>query len=326
MNQGGTMSRLLKTLVAAGMATMLSACASEVEKEARRQNAFDLAGIYTATLKTGSSLDFVMTVTNETGRHDVLANVERGTLLTSQETQLLQKHGLNSGTVSAFYGKTLILGRGKQNEIEGGENVSDDFGESSRVRVGSDVLKYDQTRDIFYSLAGTIKKSDFVLRGSLSLYVRTAVQKTDQEGKPYTTYETDSVTLNFSASPENVYFTQYFGTWSGTTTLNEDVSTDLTKVSSLMITKSGDAAFTVSPASSSIVVNGQTYTFESKAFSNTHLSDKSVPLVEITFRRSDTERVMFVGQIRSLGNMTGSVLWLSGSSRVHLGSFLFKRR
>ncbi|HEX4924069.1 MAG TPA: hypothetical protein VFV50_08285, partial [Bdellovibrionales bacterium] len=151
------MSHIMKLFFAAATATMLSACASEAEKEARRQNAFDLAGTYTATIKTGSSLDFVMTVTNETGRHDVLASLERPNALTNQESSLLAKHGINAATVSTFYGRTLVLGRGKQNELEGGENISDDFGESSRLRVGSDVLKYDQTRDIFYSLGGTIR-------------------------------------------------------------------------------------------------------------------------------------------------------------------------
>lgn len=318
---------MVKLLSATALSWTLVGCASEAEKEARRENAFDLAGTYTATAQSGSSFDFTMNISNENGRYDVFATMDRALAITNQESTFLQnKHGLNPGTVSSYFTKTLSLGRGSGNSLDGGENISDDFGESSRVSICTASFKYNAQKSLRYCMNGTIRKSDFVLRGQLTLYVSTETQKVDQNGKPYTEVEVDSTSLPFIAKGNDVYLNQYFGTWAGAVTVNDDAGTDTTRVSSMVIQRASDTTFSVSAPVGSITVQGQAYAFESRSFATTQLADKTIPLVEMSFRRNDTDRVIFVGEIRSLGNLSGSVIWINGPNRVLLGSFLFKKR
>ncbi len=168
------LNTLVKLLSITALSWTLSGCASEAEKEARRENAFDLAGQYTSTSRAGSSIEFNMNISNESGRHDVVASMDRALAITNQESTFLQnRHSINPATVSSYFTKTLALGRGSQNSLEGGENISDDFGESSRVSLCTNSFKYDSQKSLRYCMSGTIRKTDFVLRGQLTLYVST---------------------------------------------------------------------------------------------------------------------------------------------------------
>ncbi|MEQ1876443.1 MAG: hypothetical protein ABL958_07340 [Bdellovibrionia bacterium] len=309
-------------LLALLLGLVLSGCASEAEKEERRQNAFDLSGQYTS--KTGSALTFTMNVSNEYGRHDVIASMNRSIAQTPQESSFLQAHGINPGTVSSYYTSNLVLGRGSQNSLEGGENISDDFGESSRMSVCAESFKYSSTQTVRYCMGASIRKADWVLRGNLTLYVTTEVKKVDEKGQPYSDYDTESTDLAFTATNGTAFSNQYMGTWSGSVEINEDVGSDSARVTSFTLSKLSDSAFAVSPSVSTLTLQGRAYAYENRSFPITDLED-NVPVVEISFRNTDTDRIVFVGQLRSLGNLTGSIIWISGTTRTHVGTFLFRR-
>jgi len=55
----------MKLFINVSLLLILMSCASESEKEERRQNAFDLTGTYTTSLKTGSEVNMTMDIHNE---------------------------------------------------------------------------------------------------------------------------------------------------------------------------------------------------------------------------------------------------------------------
>lgn len=182
----------------------LSACLSEEEKQARRDNVYDISGKYQTV--ADSEIQFNFEVTNESGKHDIFVTLNRTTPLTDEERELLSKlkqdHNLSDETI--FNQPTQItFGKGSSIEsyFEGGDNISDDFGKSSRFFVCSnDSPKYksnkqeadkkDITLKIRYCLTGSVKKeSKQIIDGRLILsaysYYHKLIQK--EESQPETT-------------------------------------------------------------------------------------------------------------------------------------------
>ena len=162
----------------------LSSCISEEERKARQENAFDIAGTYKTTEDSEVQLNF--TITNQNVKRDILVQLNRTSPLTNQEKEFLsevaKEHGVSAETLTSkpfpttFGGESDFLGLGEL--ISGGENISDNFGKTSRFSVCSDnppkyeskktVLEadsFDPEKEIknvklsvIYCLSGTIKK------------------------------------------------------------------------------------------------------------------------------------------------------------------------
>ena len=177
------MKFIMNSFIVAGF-VFLSACISEEEKQARRDNVYDLSGEYQT--QVDSEIQFSFEVTNESGKHDIFVTLNRTTPLTDEERELLSKlkqdHNLSDETI--FNQPTQItFGKGSSivSYFEGGDNISDDFGKSSRFHVcSSDKPEYksnkqeadkeDITLEIRYCLTGSVKKeSKQIVDGQLIL-------------------------------------------------------------------------------------------------------------------------------------------------------------
>ena len=197
------MKFIMNSFMIAGF-VFLSACVSEEERQARRDNVYDLSGKYQTV--EDSEIQFSFEVTNESGKHDIFVTLNRTTPLTDEERELLSKlkqdHNLSDETI--FNQPTQItFGKGSSivSYFEGGDNISYDFGKSSRFHVcSSDNPEYKSNKQeadkkdiilkIRYCLTGSVKKeSKEIIDGRLILsvysYYHKLIQK--EESQPETT-------------------------------------------------------------------------------------------------------------------------------------------
>ena len=132
--------------------------ASPEEKQARRDNAFDVSGDYSPHEESSG---FKLNIKNESGRHDIVVSVLRDGL-TEGEVNFLNNNKVSVSRVESLLGKKIVLGKGATHQLYGAENVSDDFGASSKVRVLSDKILVGENIFASYGINGRIYKEDFV--------------------------------------------------------------------------------------------------------------------------------------------------------------------
>ena len=179
--------------------SFLSGCLSEEEKQARRDNAFDISGSWQT--EASSEVQFTFEITNQTEKYDISVTLTRTSPVTEKEKQLLQKaktdHGiasediLNPPTQITFGGEPDPFG----DYLDGGENISDNFGKSSRFYVcGDNPAEYESTKTetgkkniklgVRWCFSGTVKKENknLIEDGELSLIVGQSYEKTDGNG------------------------------------------------------------------------------------------------------------------------------------------------
>lgn len=172
------------------LSIFLSGCLSEEEIKARQENAFNLSGTYQTT--GASEVQFNFTVTNQEGKHDILVQVNRTSPLSDKEkgflSGLVKEHGIPERPLMAQPFPTTfganpdnVMLDTLEKAIEGGDNISDNFGKTSRFRVCSDSSEYESRKveqgaknmklHIFYCLSGIVKKENknIVEEGELSL-------------------------------------------------------------------------------------------------------------------------------------------------------------
>ena len=180
------------------LAFILGGCISEEERQARRDHAFDLAGVY-KTLPITSELSFGFEITNQKGAHDILVLMDRteGTL-SNRELAFLERleeiHGISIPPEQFLRDSSrVILGAGSGNKFAGGENISSNFGESSHFRVCSGKVQIHKSNIpkttffdkvirnpeliLYYCLSGTVKsESKGIVEGWLELSAETQYQ------------------------------------------------------------------------------------------------------------------------------------------------------
>ena len=169
------------------LSIFLSGCLSEEEIKARQENAFDIAGTYKTTEDSEVQLNF--TITNQNVKHDILVQFNRTSPLplTDQEKELFsdlaKKHGVSVETLTSKPFPAIFGGNfdSFSKSMDGGENISSNFGKTSRFHVYSDnPPEYESKKvveggknvklQIQYSFSGTVKKeSKNVIEGKLSL-------------------------------------------------------------------------------------------------------------------------------------------------------------
>ena len=181
------------------LSVFLFGCLSEEEKQARRDNAFDISGSWQTEESSEVQLNFE--ITNQTKKHDILVTLTRTSPVTEKEKQLLQKaktdHGitsediLNPPTQITFGEETNPL----DTALDGGENISDNFGKSSRFHVCADSPpEYESTKTeagkkniklkILYCLSGTVKKENknLIEEGEFSMSIIQNYNQADGTG------------------------------------------------------------------------------------------------------------------------------------------------
>ena len=154
-----------------------TACLSDEEIEQRRKWAFDLAGDYAEQRADGTAPGSVV-VANEQDKNDVEITFTRGALYDGEQAfvDLLARE--EDKTLVAT---TLVFGDGDDRLIEGfvgGENVSTDFGKSSRVGVTSAIFEAlpgvegATDSEIVYTLQAAIENGSDELVGTLRVEFR----------------------------------------------------------------------------------------------------------------------------------------------------------
>ena len=206
-------------LVAGGCVT------SPEEREARRSNAFNLTGEYESVL-SDSDVSLNFEILNEEGNHDILIFMgRRGDSLTDTEEtfleELAEKHNISISSEEILRNASnLILGKGHPLiDLRGGENISDNFGRSSkfnvcsksiktyksnlpkeeRVMPRSDEVRTDVKLNIYYCLSGTVNsESKEVIVGEFELAATTNYKIKGGKGGVGASSE-GAVRLNFRA-------------------------------------------------------------------------------------------------------------------------------
>src|SRR4051812_15882313 len=167
------------------------ACAqpSEAEKQKRRENAFDVAGGYSATSASGSEVELAMQIANKGARSDISITVDRSSPLTAQENAKLTAWGIKDSDWKNVIGNKIVLDADEEARENGGSNVSDDFGKTDKVYVRTKTFTLSPNVQGDYSLRGSFKKEDLSFVGTLSLNLSRTTQTTGEDGKPATRLE-----------------------------------------------------------------------------------------------------------------------------------------
>lgn len=320
-------NNILKTFVTLALLGFLSACASEAEKQERRENSFDLSGDYKTSMSKGSELDMNLQIQNESGRHNIVAYVERLNPISAKEIALLKAQGINHETVSTHFKNKMVLGKGSDGyRLDGGDNISTDFGESSQFHVCTAALKYNAEYEISYCVAGTALKSSKTMKGNLSLHwLRQRPVTVD--GKASTEHTSGNASLAFKSDMSLIFYKQYLGIWSG------DVHSTLGNVNTesfkkMMVREISDNAFETSiPGLNSFSYQNETYTYEAR-YSQLlldYLKKPEYPAIQMGFKGPNGKRIVWIGQIWSLGNFTGSITLILPDTQVDIGTFRMKK-
>ena len=188
----------------------LSGCLSEEEKQVRRDNAFDISGTYQTEEDSEVQLSFK--ITNRTGKHDILVALTRTSPLTRSEEGLLSKVKTEYDIAEDIFTMPakITLERDKYLDLfEGGSNISDNFGKTSRFYVcddnpseyGSNKADKKNIRiQISYCFSGTIKKeSKNLVEGKLSLGAYSYSYDTTTNERHFKSEGGEIVDLNYKA-------------------------------------------------------------------------------------------------------------------------------
>ena len=206
------------TLIA--LSIFLTNCATEEEKEARRQNAFDLSGTYQTT-EDSSDVQFEFTITNQNGNHDISAKVRRTDPLLPKEIQFLtsekaKNHFTTFSThhpfPTSFGAESNFLEELLAKLFEGAENISKDLGKTSQFYICSDKpTEYTNTSNkpgeepktitlkFYYCLSGTVRKENknVIENGVLSLGSWSSDPTKNEDGEGVVlNYKAEKVTSN----------------------------------------------------------------------------------------------------------------------------------
>ncbi|MCY4643525.1 MAG: hypothetical protein OXB88_02810 [Bacteriovoracales bacterium] len=178
-------------LLSCSLIAVLGGCLSEEEIASRRDHAFDLTGSYEAILlDSGIGLD--LHIVNEEGNHDILISMNRrGSFLSDEElaflSKLERKHQVSLSEERFLRNSSSIeIGKGRSfMDFDGGENISNDFGKSSRFNICSEDVQTKKIKaqittpsgeierprlHIFYCLSGIIQNdTKDVIDGRLTL-------------------------------------------------------------------------------------------------------------------------------------------------------------
>lgn len=320
----------MKTIFFLSLFFILSSCSSKKEQEERRENSFDISGSYKSLVSQGSELDFGFEIKNESGRHDIMAVLTRNSDLTQKEKDLLAQNSIDGARVLNFFTANNILGQGYDpNRADGGENISKDFGESSEFSICSIYMEYNNEYRIQYCLNGKIKKSENFLKGYLTLRLN-RTQSVVENGQTTTKLTISESQIEYRSKTDMVFYKQYLGTWSGEIfDVEAEFKLFTPQLQFLQIVEIPESAsyMFVPPGLSSFNYKGQTFQFNSalSTVPTSILQTQDFPDFKLIFTSSDQRRILFVGQIWSLGNLTGTILWIDEKTQVPLGHLRYKK-
>lgn len=197
------------------------------------------------------------------------------------------------------------------------------MGESSKLFLkthGSEKI-YTDDYIVEYALSATINKSDFILKGTITLTIDKKVVK--DEKVRWKTME--KVLLPFSAENTGPFYQQYFGTWTG---LLDCDSTEISEaLSSISLLEEGEENFLVSGEKTQFILNDETFKLNETIHTVEEISKNESPEVYLKFIGHQGSKIIVMGNIYSLGLFTGIIVKydVDGQSE-QIGNFQFQRK
>jgi hypothetical protein len=316
------MNRLLNWSLLLLLGSVIASCGVSVaEKEQRRANAFDVSGSYTLSLQSNDNSPVNLELINESDRSNILASIDRNDF-TSAEISAFKQNNISLNDVEKFR-THFIIGRGFHNWLEGGENISDDMGLSSRMYLytnESEALRMGDYK-IVYSLTSSLYKNDLTLRGNLKMTIEKF--SVDNNVTNFTTVA--EVEMPFASKNKTQFANQYMGQWYGNIT--SDDSTVTYVFSSIDFRKINNASYEVICGQLEFSIQNEKFKLIRKTLSIDNLAIIDFPEVEIIFQGSLGTKITLMGNIYSLGNFVGVIVKTdSKNTAEQIGNLQFKRR
>jgi hypothetical protein len=226
----------------------------------------------------------------------------------------------------------MVLGRGVSEQANGGENISSDFGETSTFYVCTTSVRYDEEHSLRYCLSATAKKSTKKMEGDLILNL-TRTRKVPAKDNPSSSVSettSDETRLHFVTDMSQAFYRQYFGAWSGDCYPTSPLA-DAGFCRWLDIEKN-DAKQTVFArfgGGTVIIFTGRTFVLD-EAASAANLDSfrtSEYPSFLSVYRANDSSgwRIYVIGQIWSLGELTGSLVLSNDKTQSEIANFRFKK-
>jgi len=305
------------------VAILMMACGvSPEEKQQRRANAFDVSGRYEVNTEYQYRDSMIFQIDNEEERSNIYAIVERDGF-SSEELKAFERQDISLNDVENVRSR-FILGRGKHNVLEGGENISDDMGESSRIFLKTGRLEEISLENykVEYVIRASIKKSDFVLIGGLTLLISKKVYDDTFSSHIWNIVET--IKTPFVANSKGIFYRQYFGSWSGL--INSDSAEVISALSSIQIVEH-DQSYEISTTEKEFTLDGEVFKLTASERNLEELSENEFPEVYLEFKGSNGSKILILGNIYSLGNLTGIILNIdSDGNESQIGHLQYQKK
>jgi hypothetical protein len=306
---------------------MLAGCVSDTEKTNRREDAFDVSGIYKVETDGGSDLDMTFEIKNESGRHDIVVTLDRGSEMSDQEKAAFERQGIASDQVFSYFNNPMILGQGHSSiDLDGGENISDDGGLSTHFSVCTPDYKHSAQSLIRYCLTGNVNKESELLKGRLTMYISKLMQE-EVDGKTIDTFRNvETVAFQYQTKAKD-HVLQYLGEWKGSVQPIGPSWSGMEVFAQMNLSQTSDERFLLRSGIERFELNGETFDYsQSQSVSEKEqIVDAETPFVVLTFIGNKGRSILAVGQIWSLGELSGTILAVDGKTTQPLASFRLKK-
>lgn len=321
------MNKLFKLLALISITAGMTSCGvSLAEKEQRRANAFDIEGRYLISTNQNENDETILDIKNETDRSNVFGTVERSNF-TKEEEAAFKRQNISLNDVEKFRTQFKI-GVGVHGQLAGGENISDDLGNSSRLLISTSgtesvFLGKDTIR---YLVSANIAKSDFTLKGKLIMQIEHLDTVTDSKtGATTTTLSIkELVEIPFTAKNSEIFFNQYMGVWNGK--IYSDSTAINTVLLNISISKIDNLSFEVKPAKTTFEFKGESFVFNKISKDIDDLAKNEFPEINIEFIGNQGSKIEVMGNIYSLGMFSGVISKIDlNKNNEQIGNFQYKR-
>lgn len=303
-------------------------CASEAEKQERKENAYDVSGAYKASTSSDSEVGLSFEIKNESGRHDILIQLDRLEPYTTKEAKFLEASGIDAQQVFDHFGSSLTLGAGyNPDHVVGGENVSKDFGESSQFFVCTSPYEYDERSKITYCLSGVVHKDGESLKGALQLRL-TQTTKAVVDGEEVTKVSINQTELEYKSNANLAFHKQYLGSWTGPF-YTSGGSFDMSQLQGLTIEPAPDSNYKMKLTDINVLEHqGETYAYDASLsqMNVDEVKSADYPTIQSVYRGPENKRIVVFGQIWSLGDFTGVVFLVDEASEQELATFRLNKQ
>lgn len=297
---------------------LLTACGvSPEEKELRRANAFDISGSYIVSDADKNQMNS-LNIINESDRSNVFVQISRNNFTKAEEAAFdRQKISLNDVENLRL---NLTIGKGKPIDLSGGENISKDFGKSTRVYVVTNNQEGKKIGNfsVNYSFYGTMLKDSDIITGKLTLIIN----ETIEENNKITIHFRETIDIPVVAKNTSLSQNQYLGSWSGSIQSSDEVLKQAFQ--KVTIEKLSESFYTIKPSRDSFYFNGEKFTFNAKSFPMKNLSS-ATPTVSISFLGENKTQIQLTANIYALGMMMGTISKVEMNENEALGQIHFKR-